>query len=100
MNKEERTILIMIIVTAIILLSLIFGCYFYDKKYTCISSQFTTLEEWNEVSGLCYDNDTKIIYTYSKLEGEGYTYTPYYVLDTNDEPVVAIYNGDIADDEN
>ena len=67
-----------------------------------ISPQFIVLEEYNSASGLCYDKDTKVIYLYS-LTGSFnayacYSYTPYYVMDTNNEPVIAVYNGDEVDE--
>lgn len=63
-----------------------------------IADQFIKLEEWNSVSGLCYDKDTKIIYVYSvsgSFNGFAtYSYSPYYVMDTNNNPTIGIYNGD------
>lgn len=66
-----------------------------------ISKQFVVLEEFDDVSGLCYDKDTKIIYIYS-LSGafnawSTWSYTPYYVMDTNNNPTIAVYNGDEVD---
>lgn len=63
-----------------------------------LSSQFKLLDEFDKCSGLCYDKDTKIIYIYSS--GSTYagfkvvSYTPYYVMNTDNEPVVAVFNGD------
>ena len=49
-------------------------------------------------SGLCYDKDTKIIYMYScnSTNSRHYivSYSPYYVIDMNDNVAFAIYNGD------
>lgn len=63
-----------------------------------IAEQFVKLEEWNSASGLCYDKDTKIIYVYSiggSFNGLAtYSYSPYYVMDTNNNPIIAVYNGD------
>ena len=63
-----------------------------------IAEQFVKLEEWSSASGLCYDKDTKIIYVYS-MSGSfnslaTYSYSPYYVMDTNNNPTIGIYNGD------
>lgn len=76
---------------------LLCGCGNLDSHGE-ISSHFAKLEEWNSASGLCYDRDTKIIYIYS-LSGSFnslgcYSYTPYYVMNTDNEPVVAVFNGD------
>ena len=38
-----------------------------------------------------------IIYMYTLEDSGCYSYTPYYVIDTNNEPVIAVYNGDLAD---
>jgi hypothetical protein len=63
-----------------------------------LSSQFKLLDEYDKTSGLCYDKDTKIIYIYSSNASYGgcrsISYTPYYVMNTNNEPVVAVFNGD------
>ena len=45
---------------------------------------------------LVYDKDTKIIYIYETCGGiyGGVSISPYYVMDTNNNPVIAVYNGD------
>lgn len=45
---------------------------------------------------LVYDKDTKIIYIYETYGGiyGGVSISPYYVMDTNNNPVIAVYNGD------
>ena len=45
---------------------------------------------------LVYDKDTKIIYIYEICGGNygGVSISPYYVMDANNNPVIAIYNGD------
>lgn len=63
-----------------------------------IAEQFIELEKWSSASGLCYDKDTKIIYVYS-MSGSfnglaTYSYSPYYVMDTNNNPIIGMYNGD------
>ena len=42
---------------------------------------------------LVYDKDTKIIYIYETCSGD-YSISPYYVMDANNNPVIAVYNGD------
>lgn len=45
---------------------------------------------------LVYDKDTKIIYIYETCGGVygGVSISPYYVMDANNNPVIAVYNGD------
>ena len=64
-----------------------------------LSSQMVLLERFDDsYSGLCYDKDTKIIYMYScnYTNSRHYivSYSPYYVIDMNDNVAFAIYNGD------
>ena len=65
---------------------------------TKINSQFIQLQEWDSATGLCYDKDTKIIYIYSSNENywaeKRYSYSPYYIIDTNNEPAIGVYNED------
>lgn len=78
------------------------GCDNKDNHSVHISEQFVLLEEFDSKSGLCYDKDTMIIYIY-EYDYTYYgnyvtTYTPYYVMDTNNNPTIAVYNGDLADE--
>lgn len=61
-----------------------------------LSSQMIWLEKFDNKSGLCYDKDTKIIYMYSSNQTYNYpnivSYSVYYVMDTNNNPTIAIYN--------
>ena len=70
------------------------GCSSSNNKL--MDNQFIKLEEFNSECGLCYDKDTHIIYIYKWTHGRNYS--PYYVMDTNNNPVIAVYNGDECDD--
>lgn len=69
-----------------------------EIKYLDLSSQMIWLEKFDGYSGLCYDKDTKIIYMYSSNlaynSANIVSYSPYYVMDVNNNPIIAIYNGD------
>ena len=72
-----------------------------EKAEKHISKQFVLLETFDYDSGLCYDKDTMIIYVYScnhtSYEYDVVSYTPYYVMNNDNEPVIAVYNGDEID---
>ncbi len=60
-----------------------------------LSSQMILLEQYDYHTGLCYDKDTKIIYMYDTdytYYGNYVTsYSVYYVMDTNNNPIVGVY---------
>jgi hypothetical protein len=70
----------------------------HEIRFLNLSSQMVWLEKFDGNSGLCYDKDTKIIYIYSSNRTYSYSntvsYSPYYVMDVNNNPIIAIYNGD------
>lgn len=70
----------------------------HEIRILNLSSQMIWLEKFDNKSGLCYDKDTKIIYMYSSNPTYTYpntvSYSPYYVMDTNNNPTIGIYNGD------
>jgi len=67
-----------------------------EIRWRNLSSQMIWLEKFDDNSGLCYDKDTKIIYMYSSNQTYSYpnivSYSPYYVMDVNNNPTIAIYN--------
>ena len=56
-----------------------------------LSSQMVLLEQYDGNSGLCYDKDTKIIYLYNRSYSCYYSYSVYYVMDANNNPIVGVY---------
>jgi hypothetical protein len=70
----------------------------HEFRILNLSSQMIWLEKFDDNSGLCYDKDTKIIYMYSSNRTANYpntvSYSVYYVMDVNNNPTIAIYNGD------
>lgn len=69
----------------------------YIGREKIMDNQFILLEEFSSECGLCYDKDTHIIYIYKWTDGVNYS--PYYVMDTDNNPVIAVYNGDECDEE-
>jgi hypothetical protein len=69
------------------------GCSTTDEEaQSFLSSQMILLEQYDDYSGLCYDKDTKIIYLYSRVDNAYfYSYSVYYVMDTNNNPIVGVY---------
>ena len=69
------------------------GCSRTDEEVQAsLSSQMVVLEQYDEYNGLCYDKDTKIIYLYSRSCNECfYNYSVYYVMDTDNNPIVGVY---------
>ena len=64
-----------------------------------LSSQMEPLTKYDDNSGLCYDKATKIIYMYStdgldSSKNNLVSYSPYYVMDSDNNPVIGVYNGD------
>lgn len=64
-----------------------------------LSSQMEPLTKYDANSGLCYDKATKIIYMYSadsldSSKNNLVSYSPYYVMDSDNNPVIGVYNGD------
>ena len=89
----------LLILTTICIMFCFSGCHIQTNDEVVashISEQFVILDRFDDYSGLCYDIDTKIIYMYSASPTySGWrvmSYTPYYVMDTNNEPVIAVYN--------
>ena len=70
----------------------------HEIRILNLSSQMIWLEKFDNKSGLCYDKDTKIIYMYSSNPTRDYSntvsYSPYYVMDINNNPTIGTYNGD------
>lgn len=71
------------------------GCSKTDEEMQSrLSSQMVLLEQYDGNTGLCYDKDTKIIYLYSRSYTSYtnfYNYSVYYVMDTNNNPIVGVY---------
>ena len=61
-------------------------------------------EKYRDCYGYChlqmivYDKDTKIMYVIESL-GDGFGISPYYVMNSNNEPIIGVYNDDLEDIE-
>lgn len=65
----------------------------YGRFIELESNAFTDRNGTGHIQNLVYDKDTKIIYIYDIGAG-GVAISPYYVMDTNNNPIIAVYNGD------
>jgi len=67
--------------------------YTYGRFIELESNTFVDRSATGHIQNLVYDKDTKIIYIYD-IGASGVAISPYYVMDTNNDPVIAVYNGD------
>ena len=69
-----------------------------------VFGRFITLseEEYDDAAGYChyqyiaYDKDTKIMYMIDMFS-HGISISPFYVMNSEHEPVIGVYNGDLED---
>lgn len=67
-----------------------------DGQRKALSNQFTLIKKvdkgvFNDECCYIYDNDTKIVYLYTHGGYHHATMCPYYIINKNNEPVIAIY---------
>lgn len=63
------------------------------ELYGVVDHEFVEIVAWDEkdLTGIAYDSDTKIIYMFTTVDGAR-LYTPYYVINEDNEPVIGVYD--------
>ena len=63
------------------------------ELYGVVDHEFVEIVAWDEkdLTGIAYDSDTKIIYMFTTVDGAR-LYTPYYVMNEDNEPVIGVYD--------
>jgi hypothetical protein len=71
----------------------------YGRFVVLSEQEYRTSRSFPHRQYITYDKDTKIMYIIDERGSYGFTITPFYVMDMNDEPVIGVYNGDLEDAE-
>lgn len=104
--KKKKYILLCVLIIAFNLV----GC----KKVTVVDDngiehitfgRFVTLNEEHYYTYehhrqyIVYDKNTKIMYIIDRTNNGAFSISPFYVMNSKNEPVIGIYNGDLEDVE-
>lgn len=99
-RKDIVTLVVLFTLLVLTLISTVIALFSINKtkkdngseKFIYADHEFVEIETWDEKdnTGLAYDEYTKIIYMFSTVDGVR-QYTPYYVMDEDNKPVVSVF---------